>query len=554
MIARGSTLALAFALLACGADQSPTAPSGSAPAEPSATLAPAAGAGPSASAAAAPTFTSAELALKKASRRLVANELQHDVMIELHVTKSVVPADYLRSFTAVLDHYKRAEHEAPGGGSSQSRVDYRVVDVGSASDEYTAKTLGLAETWLTPWTPDPKPTPTPVIDLRRGFVGLVFKYGTGHVVIPALPPCDPRTLEFFVTNKLREIHAGLSGKVYRFGVVVGKREVGVDEPNLAVGGTGYSLAAVVQSYFPYYVLQGVDLGADERAIDPTLHGLIVTHPSVDYSDAELKRIDQFVMSGGKALAIVASGGTIQPFEPAMRASLSMHGLDKLLAGYGVEMSPGLVYDHDSALELDAISRSGADIKLRHPGIPVVPEARLDRTFPVFWSSKALAFPLASALVLRADRQPEAKLLPLARTSSGAVIISEPGQSMRLAETWPRAGEAAERVLAASVEGTLKSAFSGSDPPKSRTPSRVLVLGSSHVFANPFARAANPAPLPPHLAAMGQPPPDAELATISYPYTSTYGTRAILTFKRTLDWMSGEADFAEVDLPLTDPKK
>ena len=39
-----------------------------------------------------------------------------------------------------------------------------------------------------------------------------------------------------------------------------------------------------------------------------------------------------------------------------------------------------------------------------------------------------------------------------------------------------------------------------------------------------------------------------------PYTSTYGTRAILTFKRTLDWMSGEADFAEVDLPLTDPKK
>jgi len=63
----------------------------------------------------------------------------------------------------------------------------------------------------------------------------------------------------------------------------------------------------------------------------------------DVSEKELRRIDQFLMKG-KSLAVFASAVNVKASDATMNASLSTHGLDKLLDGYGITLNKDVVLD------------------------------------------------------------------------------------------------------------------------------------------------------------------------------------------------------------------
>jgi hypothetical protein len=152
-----------------------------------------------------------------------------------------------------------------------------------------------------------------------------------------------------------------------------------------------------------------------------------------------------------------------------------------------------------------------------------------------------------------------------RSSPVAVHLTGDSADLKPFQKWaPKLkGQKQEQfALAASVEGTLKSAFadsSGGDkqgveaPAESAKPARVFVLSSSQFLANPFARAGNG----PDMGQYGQMMPslggDEQLLMIAGPYAQQFITGSILVFKNTLDWLSGDTDLLAVSAKiLSDP--
>jgi hypothetical protein len=180
---------------------------------------------------------------------------------------------------------------------------------------------------------------------------------------------------------------------------------------------------------------------------------------------------------------------------------------------------------------------------------------LDQTFAGFFRMEELVFPFPSTLVPHADKQPGATLKVLARTSPKSTALTTDTVELKPTREFKPAGEFGQHAIAVSLEGKIKSAFSGKAdaaipaPEESKDKSRLLVISSSEFLANPWARAGNAPPMPPQMMMMGQMGGDEELQMISQPYAQQYLTETILAFKNTLDWMSFDSDLIAASAKL-----
>jgi hypothetical protein len=238
----------------------------------------------------------------------------------------------------------------------------------------------------------------------------------------------------------------------------------------------------------------------------------------------------------------------------MKATLSTHGLEKLLDGYGVEMKKDAALDWMRSLRLPVMTQTGSMAWIRAPGV-VQADAHdghfdeahqlLDDGFAGFFRADELSFPFPSTLIPHPEKQPEAKLKVVARTTDKA--WSETGESvdLKISPNWKPKPPLDQKAIAVTIEGTLKSAMGAGDgvdtPAASKDKSRVLVISSAGFLTNPFARSGQGTDLGGQFAMMGPVGGDEQLQMIAGPYAQKYLTGTILSFKNTLDWMSGDAD-------------
>src|SRR5262249_53553999 len=112
------------------------------------------------------------------------------------------------------------------------------------------------------------------------------------------------------------------------------------------------------------------------------------------------------------------------------------------------------------------------------------EQLLDSSFPAFFRMQELAFPFASSLSVHPDKQPDAKVKVVARTSPRATTAPGDTVDLKPLRNWAdqlKKGGWDQIPLAATAEGTLNTAFPEGDkqgvdtPAKSAKPGRVLVI-------------------------------------------------------------------------------
>jgi hypothetical protein len=190
------------------------------------------------------------------------------------------------------------------------------------------------------------------------------------------------------------------------------------------------------------------------------------------------------------------------------------------------------------------------------------ERLIDTSFPALFRVQDLAVPFASSVSVKADKQPGAKLQVLIRSSPVAVHLTGDSADLKPFQKWgPKLkGQTQEQfALAASAEGTLKTAFPEGDkmgveaPAQSAKPARVFVVASSQFLANPFARAGNGPDMGQYGAMMPSLGGDEQLLMVAGPYAQQFITGSILVFKNTLDWLSGDTDLLAVSAKiLSDP--
>jgi ABC-type uncharacterized transport system involved in gliding motility auxiliary subunit len=495
--------------------------------------------------------------LSEGSGRLV-EKLPSPIQVDAYVTKGMAQLDaYVRDLTDLLKEYERA---------SKGNLKFTLIEPKSDEEREAAKEAGLQEMLLA----QSSETTDDQASIAQGYMGLVFKYKTEKGVIPQLDYTRSEGLEFWISNKIREVRDKADNIKRKIGVVTGKDEIKLTDPNLVPRqgrGQAPNIQNILDQAFPFYEFISVDLKDGEAAIDEKLEGLIITQPHKDYTETELRRVDEFLMRGNKSLVVYASAVTLKPQDAAMQATLTWHGLDKLLEGYGLAVQKNAVLDWGAQFRVGVMSMTGQVSSIRHPGIALVindprfdneKEKLLDTSFAGFFRMEQVAMPFPSSLELKRDKQPEdVKLEVVARSTPNASLQTAEPVDMKLRKDWLPKPPYTQVPIAAYAEGKLKSSYGSNDkikvPERSKEPSRVLVVASSGFLTNPFAYSGNGPELGGQFAMLGSVGGDQQLQAIAGPYARDFLTTTILSFKNTLDWMTGEADLVAVSAKLlTDP--
>jgi ABC-type uncharacterized transport system involved in gliding motility auxiliary subunit len=481
--------------------------------------------------------------LSKGSGNLLRS-MKEPLQIDAYVTKGLPKLDaFVRDLRDLLQEYKNA-----GGG----KFDYTMIQPKDEETKKKAKDAGLIE------QPFGEASSTDEKEaVTEGYMGLVFRYGEQQDVIKFLSPDRTDGLEFWITNKIREIRDKGDDIHHKIGVLTGHDEIKITEANLAPSNMGkFNIQNIITQNFPFYSFQDVDLKGGDSEIPDELDGLIITQPGKDLTEKELRRIDAFVMKG-KALAVFAGAVNIKASDATMNATLNLHGLDKLLGGYGVDVSKDVVLDLSRHVRVIVPTMGG----MAQADLPQILEVQddprysanqqlVDTSFAGLFRVQDLAVPFASSLTIHPEKQPGAKLKVVMRSTESAVHLT--GDTVDLKPFQKLAskikGQKQDQfAVAANVDGTLKSAFAEGDkqgvdaPAQSAKPARVFVIASAQFLTNPLARAGNG----PDMGQYGQMMPnlggDEQLLAIAGPYTQQFITSTILVFKNTCDWLSGDTD-------------
>jgi ABC-type uncharacterized transport system involved in gliding motility auxiliary subunit len=494
--------------------------------------------------------------LSKGSGRLLQS-LKTPIQIDAYVKTGLPQLDaFVHDLTDLLKEYER---------DGKGKFKFTLIEPNTDELRDQAKEAGLQEQ---PFG-EMSATSEDQAAIAQGYLGLVFKYGSEKAVIPQLPYQNGGDgLEFWITNKIREIRDKADDIKHRIGVVTGKDELKLSDTNLVPkqgqGQGGPTLKGILEQAFPFYKLEDLDLKDGGNAVDKDLVGIIVTQPQKDYSEKELRRIDEFLMLGGKSLVVYASAVNLKASDASMSATLNTHNIDKLLDGYGIHMNKDAVFDHGAQFRVQVMTQGGQPAWIRHPGIAhVVNDTRmdekdklLDTSFAGFFRTDEVVFPFPSSLEIKRDKQPaDVKIEVVARSTPASSVDKSETIDMKLREQWRPKPPQEQRILSAYVDGKLKSAFAGSPneeiKPAERAPqaSRVLVISSSLFLTNPFAYSGNGPDLGGQFAMFGAVGGDPKLLMFAQPYAQKFLTSTILSFKNTLDWMSGDSDLVAASAKL-----
>lgn len=486
--------------------------------------------------------------LSKGSANLLKSMKQH-MTVDAYVTKGLPKLDaFVRDLRDLLQEYK---------DSSGGKFDYQIIEAKDEEQKKAAKDAGLQE------QPFGEASDTEEkAAVTQGFMGIVFKYGSEKDAIKFLPPDRTEGLEFWITNKVREIRDKGDEIKHKIGVLTGNDEMKLSEANLVPSQMGKpSMQEIITRNFPFYTLQDVDLKNGDSEIDEALDGLIITQPGKDLTEKELRRIDQFLMKG-KSLAVFASAVNVKTSDATMNASLNAHGLEKLLDGYGIEMKKNVVLDFGRSFRVNVLTQGGL-ASARFPDMLDVQEdprftgdeQLLDTSFPGFFRIPELVVPLASELAIHGDKQPEAKPRLIARSTPHSLVQAGDTVDLKPFQQWKPKGQWSQYGIAATLEGTIKSAFPTGDkqgvdaPEKSKSTARVFVVSSSEFLANPFARAGNGPDMGGQFGMMMPQGGDEQLLQLAGPYAQQALTGTILSFKNTLDWLTGDTDLLAVSAKI-----
>jgi len=492
--------------------------------------------------------------LSKGSARLVSEGLKQDLNIEIYVTRGLPKVEaFIESLTDLMNEYERA---------SNGKLHYSLIEAKTEEQKQAAKDAGLQEVMLGEGSETGQDQTT----ISRGFMGMALKYGSEKEALP-LQPNSTQGLEFWITNKIRELRDRADNITQKYGVITGKDEIKLSDTNLIAQqpgrGGGPSMKQILEQALPFYKIEEVDLQNGDAEINKELAGIIVTQPGKDYTEKELRRIDQFLMEGNKAVVVIAGAVNLKASDASMKAELNTHGLEKLLEGYGIEMKKEAILDWGSPVRFQFQTPTGqGGYVIGHGMVHALHdegldenEQTLDSSFAGFFRMDDVTFPFPSTLVPHPEKQPAAPMKVVARSTKRSTVDASEAIDLKYTSTPKPKGEPASHAIAIALEGKIKSAYGGQEgqgitaPAESKDRARLLVISASQFLANPYARAGNPPPMPPQMAMMGGMGGDEELQFLSQFYAQRYLTTAILAFKNILDWMSGDSDLIAASAKL-----
>ena len=310
-------------------------------------------------------------------------------------------------------------------------------------------------------------------------MGLALVYGDKQEAIPAITRVE--TLEYDLARALRRL---LSAEQEKSVIAL---STGHGEPEI-INGKG-PLEALRLRLEENYTLQGVTLGGTEEIPDE-VDILWVVGPQKALNMRALYQLDQFVMRGGSLGVFLTN---TKPNLRSLRAEPVYHGMETLLAHYGVQVNRDVIADRVHNGEMAFPVRQGRLVRQVQISYPLIPKAiNISKELPVMRGLESMLVPFVSSVGLQE---------PLPVDVEGEVWASsskESGKIVGLQTINPQAftqralGEVqGEYPVLVQLKGIWGSFFADKNPPNPNdvsqitqgAPARIVVGGSADMVAN-----------------------------------------------------------------------
>ncbi len=327
------------------------------------------------------------------------------------------------------------------------------------------------------------------VSVVEGYRGIVFEYLGERQVIPVVQP-DTQGLEYEITMAIKR----LTSERLPIGVLSGHE-----------GPTPSQGLSTLQRMLPLYTLREVDANAE---IDHALRALLIVDPRTEITEAELRRINQYVMNGG-SLGVFGGSMKVDLSEaPNLSATPTGSNLDHLLSPWGVTLGENIVAD--ARCGRVPLRTAFGQIPVLYPPAPIVTFTREQAEHPVLFRLNSTPLFFASA-IQTTDAFGENHGRVLMQSSDGENSWLLTGASVDLSIRDPRewvrtmGGAAGPHTLGVAIEAQLPSAFpdagsSGIEAPARSVTSddddhdavRVLVVGTATPLRDEFLPQADQA--------------------------------------------------------------
>ena len=369
--------------------------------------------------------------------------LSDNVKVSLYKSESLEQFN-ISGFEKIDDEVSKAFSAA--NKKFKGRLDFKSENPDSETSLALGKKYGIQSvSWK---NPDGK--------IEYGTIGLVVEYGQKVQLVPL---GLTNAIFQYVVSGLDDLEENIEECVK---TVVSKTDViayvtGHGEHSLADKNDSMYLKSLLADT---YDLQEVNLLENEIPI--SAQSLIVNGPKEKFSDAELYKIDQFILRGGNAIFFVDSVDEIMPYGEMAYYSQPEYlpvenGLEKLFDSYGIKIGKEYVMDEKCFSQLT--QQYG---KLDFYYTPLIQKNCLDQKNLISKNLGNIFFPQTFEIdISGAKENKDAKVSVIAKTSekSWTVPVAENFVLSPMSIFPPKEEDKfSSKNVAVLIEGKFKSAF------------------------------------------------------------------------------------------------
>lgn len=281
------------------------------------------------------------------------------------------------------------------------------------------------------------------LQVINGYMGMSIEYGDKSEVFPVIQ--DTNNFEYQMTTKLKKL---TETKSMTIGYVTSNGTASMDQELKGVVGNLKSLYEVIP----------VEL-TGKTPLPKDISALIIAAPTVKFGDAELKKLDGYLMSGG-SLAIYANGVTV---DQSMQPKINDVGLNRILEKYGIKLNNDLIIDSQAGIA--SFNQGFMTFNVQYPYWPRLTKDSFSKTNPAVAKLNNVTLPWASSISFIDQDKSQTNRDVLAHTSVKSSTVSE-NFNLNPQQDYS-ASNFSEQNVAVLLSGKIKSAFGKGETDKGR---------------------------------------------------------------------------------------
>lgn len=364
--------------------------------------------------------------LSEASRE-IAGELEDPVTVTAYFSDNLPPqlAQTREQFRNFLEEFR---------AFSGDNVEYEFRNPNeSAETERQAQQAGIRPVSVNVRERDQ-------VSQQRVYLGAVFHYGGQREAVPVIRP--GAAMEYTIASTVRQL-------TMEEKPVVGLLQ-GHGEP------TQQEMRQLTQQLSQQYTIREVS-GLDSTLVPPEVEVLMVVAPQQPVPPSETVAIDQYLMSGGKALF------ALNRVRANTRMGIGMPlqtGLEPLLSAYNLPVNADLVRDVNAARVQVQQRQAGFSVTnaVQYPYIPLISNFS---DHPISGGLESVLFRFVSTLDTASVDSSQS--LTVLAESSNRSDVARGRFNLNPSQEWSRSDFSRSRLpVAGVIEGRFRSAFAGVD--------------------------------------------------------------------------------------------